>query len=69
MSPESIRLMNAHTNLLRFPDHNINQTRTLTWSVCRCLNMDSCQREEAAAEEIGAYLEMLLYHLPNLQGE
>ena len=67
MSEGSLRLIYAHIAHRQLPDHNLNINRTMIRAICRSLVLDTQQRAEAAAEDIGAFLESpgVCKHLKN----
>ena len=57
MSAMSCRLIYARADHRKLPDHNRNVARTLTKSVRKSLEVDTCRRAELVTEDIGACLE------------
>ena len=54
MSKESINIIDARATLHQYPNHNMNQARTLIWAVQKSLSTESPPQAETAAEVVVA---------------
>ena len=68
MSEECLWLIYTRAAHNHWIGHTLNMPHTLTRAVCCYLEVDARRREEAAAEEIGACLDLPQGNTSDLQG-